>query len=34
METDDIVEEVIERNDWCAPMVLVMKKKGKVRTWT
>lgn len=31
MEENDIIEEVTEPTDWCAPMVPVLKKTGKVR---
>ncbi|XP_060064740.1 uncharacterized protein K02A2.6-like [Ylistrum balloti] len=31
METEGIIEKVIEPTDWCAPMVPVVKKNGNVR---
>ena len=30
MESEDIIKPVTEPTDWCAPMVVVMKKKGNV----
>ena len=30
MEENDIIEEVTKPTDWCAPMVPVLKKTGKV----
>lgn len=31
METEGIIESVVEPTDWCAPMLLVMKKSGDIR---
>ena len=31
MKNEGIIEEVTEPTDWCAPMVPVLKKNGKVR---